>query len=239
MVAVFGIGVELSWFWALLVIGAGASHLAIDCIKKHSPVYIRKYTTIYIKERIPHCIKKHPMIKKEFMISQFLQIVAFVIFWWLWGECVQVREHYILRGFLSMLGYSSTNITLTILGLLIVLKPVGIMIEKGDIWDFNKGKGKSAPNEDQKGAGKMIGYLERTIVLFLLINNQFSAIAFVLAAKSVMRFPEIGKSNDGSSDKDSADKGSSLAEFYLIGTLLSMTSVFIVAFMLGLIGLNT
>ena len=99
------------------------------------------------------------------------------------------------------------------------------MIEKGDIWDFSKSKSQPTPNENQKGAGKMIGYLERIIVFFLLMNNQFGAIAFVLTAKSVMRFPEIGKS----------DNASSLVEFYIIGTLLSMTSVFAVAFLLGLI----
>jgi len=71
----------------------------------------------------------------------------------------------------------------------------------------------------------MIGYLERTIVFFLLISNQYNAIAFVIAAKSAMRFPEIGKS----------ENKASLAEFYIIGTLLSMTSVFVIAFLLGLI----
>jgi len=137
-----------------------------------------------------------------------------------------------------MFGHSPTINILTLLGLLIILKPVGILIEKGEIWDFSKDKNKpqykiiteirAAPDENQKGAGKMIGYLERIIVFFLLINNQFGAIAFVLTAKSVMRFPEIGKSNNASS----------LVEFYIIGTLLSMTSVFIVAFLLGLIQYN-
>jgi len=134
----------------------------------------------------------------------------------------------------------------------LILKPVGILIEQGDIWDFNKAKNregplgstdarlgqqhsrggtvlggggyKSTPDEAQKGAGKMIGYLERIIVFFLLINGQYGAIAFVIAAKSVMRFPEIRESDDASS----------LAEFYIIGTLLSIASVLVVTFLLGL-----
>jgi len=106
--------------------------------------------------------------------------------------------------------------------------PVGILIEKGDIWSFNKDKSTPAPSEKQKGAGKMIGYLERTIVFFLLTNGQFAAIAFVIAAKSAIRFKEIEQSTDATS----------LAEYYIIGTLISMISVFIVAFLLGIISIG-
>jgi len=205
-------GVAISRYWLFLILGTSLSHLLIDCLKRYIP-------------------------RKSFIIDQLIHITIIITLWSLWGECVTMRELSIsiVQTVLNMFGHSPTTNILTILGLLIILKPVGILIEKGEIWDFDKDKNKlldktiieirTTPNESQKGAGKMIGYLERIIVFFLLINNQFGAIAFVLTAKSVMRFPEIGKSNNASS----------LVEFYIIGTLMSMTSVFIVAFLLGLI----
>jgi len=202
-------GAELSRYFIFIALGTSLLHLPIDYIKKHIP-------------------------KKAFTIDQFLHIVTIVVLWRLWGNNITIREHSALRELLAISGHSPTNIILILLGLLILLRPVGILIEKGDIWDFNKDKKnpsnepviimRTTPDENQKGAGKMIGYLERVIVFFLLINGQFGAIAFVLTAKSVIRFPEIGKSTNASS----------LAEFYIIGTLLSMASVFAVAFLLGL-----
>jgi len=189
----------LSWHWLFIVLGTGLSHLLIDYLKKYIP-------------------------KKPFIIDQLLHTAFIFLLWWLFGRSVAIRELYILRTFLDMFGYSPSTNILTFLGLLIILKPVGMLIGSGEIWNFNRDENKP-PTETQKGAGKMIGYLERIIVFFLLVNNQFAPIAFVLAAKSVMRFPEIGKSDDASS----------LVEYYIIGTLLSMTSVFAVAFILGLI----
>ena len=208
MVVILLIGAAVSWYWLFLLLGTSLSHLLIDYLKRYIP-------------------------KKPFIIDQLLHVTFIITLWWLWGQYVTMRELNTLQTVLSMFGQSPTTNILTLLGLLIILRPVGVLIEKGEIWDFNKDKNKlpdkteshTTPDKNQKGAGKMIGYLERIIVFFLLINNQFGAIAFVLTAKSVMRFPEIGKSSNTSS----------LAEFYIIGTLLSMTSVFIVAFLLGLI----
>ncbi len=80
-----------------------------------------------------------------------------------------------------------------------------------------------ASDASSKGAGKTIGYLERITVLFLLVFGQFTAVGFVISAKSIMRFPEISKA------------ASNKAEYYLIGTLLSMASVFMTAVLLALI----
>ena len=124
------------------------------------------------------------------------------------------------------LAYLQKSVILVVLGLLCILRPVGVLIEQGDVWDFSRNK--NPPDESQKGAGKMIGYLERIVIYFLLLVGQYAAIAFVITAKSVARFPEIGK--DG--------QGRMLAEYYLIGTLLSMISVFTITLLLGLLKSN-
>ena len=55
-----------------------------------------------------------------------------------------------------------------------------------------------------------IGYLERLIIVTLVIYGDFSAIGFLVAAKSLLRFGEL-----------SGRKDKTQTEYVLIGTLLS------------------
>lgn len=70
--------------------------------------------------------------------------------------------------------------------------------------------------ESLKDAGKIIGYLERFLILTFIILNQFSAIGLLLAAKSILR---VG-------DKHSRKE----TEYILIGTLAS----FAIAIVIGI-----
>lgn len=56
--------------------------------------------------------------------------------------------------------------------------------------------------------GVIIGYLERLLVIVLIINSAFSGIAFIVAAKSIARFKQMD-------DRD-------FAEYFLLGTLSSI-----------------
>lgn len=73
-------------------------------------------------------------------------------------------------------------------------------------------------NESLKNAGAYIGMLERLFVLAFVIFNQWSAIGFLLAAKSVFRFGDLSKAKDRK-----------LTEYILIGTLLSFGFAIIIA----------
>jgi len=66
-------------------------------------------------------------------------------------------------------------------------------------------------------AGRFIGYFERIIVTTLVLLAQYDAIAFVLMAKSIARFDDLKKRH--------------FAEYYLIGTLSSVT----IALLIGLL----
>ena len=77
--------------------------------------------------------------------------------------------------------------------------------------------------QDDPGAGKWIGYLERLIILLLVMYHQYSAIAFVLTAKSVARFKAI-------------EDNRITAEYYLIGTLMSAAATLVIAVLLGICG---
>lgn len=59
-----------------------------------------------------------------------------------------------------------------------------------------------------KGAGAMIGILERVFTLTLVLLGQYMALGLILTAKSIARFEEL--------------KNRQFAEYYLIGTLSSM-----------------
>ena len=58
------------------------------------------------------------------------------------------------------------------------------------------------------GAGRLIGILERTLVLFLVFYGQWAAAVLLLTAKSIARFEDL--------------KDRRFAEYYLVGTLTSL-----------------
>ena len=64
-------------------------------------------------------------------------------------------------------------------------------------------------------AGRFIGILERLLIFFFMLQSQYGAIAFILAAKAFTRFKELDERE--------------FAEYVLIGTLLSATLAVFVA----------
>lgn len=70
----------------------------------------------------------------------------------------------------------------------------------------------SEPEGAFKG-GRLIGPLERVIVLLLTLAAAYPLLAAMLAAKGIVRFPEI--SRDGETGRR--------AEYFLVGTLVSWT----------------
>jgi len=79
------------------------------------------------------------------------------------------------------------------------------------------------PLVELKG-GRFIGPLERLFVLALLLTGQYTALAAVIAAKGIVRFPEISR--------DAA--GGSKAEYFLVGSFASWALVMIAALLIGL-----
>jgi len=89
---------------------------------------------------------------------------------------------------------------------LFLTKPANIIIrEIFHLFDiaFSNNKGQDLPN-----AGRLIGIMERWMVLVFVLIGQFSAVGFLIAAKSILRF------KDGDLIK---------TEYVLIGTMLSFS----------------
>jgi hypothetical protein len=71
-------------------------------------------------------------------------------------------------------------------------------------------------------AGKVIGRLERTIILIFFLGGSLEGIAFLVVAKSIYRFGDLRKgSKDG--DGRSEEVTFSVSEYIILGSLLSIT----------------
>lgn len=73
--------------------------------------------------------------------------------------------------------------------------------------------------EEEIPGGRLIGNLERILTLIVVIWGQFTAMAFILAAKSICRFEEL--------------KNKQFSEYYLIGTLSSIFLAVVVGIMMS------
>jgi hypothetical protein len=73
-------------------------------------------------------------------------------------------------------------------------------------------------SKNENNAGRIIGTIERIIILIFISIGQYSAIGLILTAKSIARYDKIAKEKD-------------FAEYYLLGTLISTLSVIVVSFL--------
>ncbi len=88
--------------------------------------------------------------------------------------------------------------------ILILIKPASLII-KLSLSPFQVTE---ESNDSIHNAGQLIGILERLILVLLLYQDQYSAMGFILTAKSIARYNKIAESP-------------AFAESYLLGTLLS------------------
>lgn len=112
-----------------------------------------------------------------------------------------------------------------VLAVLLCLKPANIIIREvmkaqGLITDESS-EGVSDSNDEKvqkelENAGRLIGILERLLTFSFVMSGHFTAIGFIVAAKSILRY------RDGATAK---------TEYVLVGTLLSIG----IALVLGLV----
>jgi len=109
---------------------------------------------------------------------------------------------------------------LLILSIILLTSGVAVFIKViMSKWDLPE----DSDNDSLSKAGKYIGILERLFVFSFVIMQEWQAIGFLIAAKSVFRFGDLSRAKDRK-----------LTEYILIGTLLS----FGFAILIGLIYKN-
>lgn len=149
-----------------------------------------------------------------FIIDQLLHV--FMLFaGWLWYIRFSIAD---ARAALEQL--DTTALWIVVCSYLLILRPMGFLIGKlTRRWnkELNEHKHELIGLKD---AGTWIGYVERSIILTFIMAGQYSAIGFLIAAKSIFRYS--GKITN---------KGDRMqAEYILIGTLVS----FLFAILIGL-----
>ena len=143
-----------------------------------------------------------------FFIDQLLHIAIIFICWIIYTSNFTEFQ----SGIINL--YNNSVLWIYILGYLLITMPASIVITKitskfaGDL---------ESSSESLKDAGKWIGIIERILILTFIVLNQFEAIGFLIAAKSVFRFSEL---KDGKDQKKT--------EYILIGTLLSFSIAIII-----------
>lgn len=120
-------------------------------------------------------------------------------------------EHNILAQYLNK--YNWNNILILLTGALFVINeannPIKYILVNLNVLPQDDSK-KIDPNELNRG--KIIGLIERLLIYTLVISNNMSGIAFIIAAKALARFDDL--------------KERDFAEYFLIGTLLSVSLAF-------------
>lgn len=205
-----------------LVILASVFHFIIDSLKFVFKAIINEDN----KGSLVSNLRKKPIIDKLYeytknhnisgwilAIDQIAHITTLLVTYYLCGTgiCTNrfVSQEYEHLPYLPII---------IILGIFCLLKPVSIFISRTALWNQKGEKDDVQPATIK--TGKIIGYLERLVIFFLVIYNHIEVIGFVLAAKSLARYKELEERKK--------------AEYFLIGTLISVVSVFAITMLLGL-----
>jgi len=109
----------------------------------------------------------------------------------------------------------TSHAALVVLSFLLCAKPANIIVRE-ILKSFEIYVSDPADTNQLMNAGQLIGTLERIISLALILVDQFAAVGFIIAAKSLLRF---------------RDTATARTEYLLIGTLLS----FGIVILLGII----
>lgn len=186
------------------------SHLVIDVCKALILRAIKGK-----KGCFKHVKWSNHMHTKIFIFYQMAHLMSIIaIFWYFEYSGAYLEPFLILEN-----GDSSFEIDLPVLiswiaGLLLIGKPVSVAIRiilnpfKPDDENVVSVDSKELQENGIINAGSWIGIFERFIMLVFLSLNQFSAIGFVLTAKSIARYKRI-------------TDDPKFSEYYLLGTLLS------------------
>lgn len=149
----------------------------------------------------------HVSNTKYFVIDQVMHGIILVLSWLYISDQFQAVPVFLQT-------YSSSiKLWSLLIGYIAVIWPANYLIA------FATEKWRSlVQNEGLKDAGRLIGQLERVLILTFVLTNQFAAIGFLIAAKSIFRYNDMQKERKE-------------AEYILTGTLLS----FAFSIILGLI----
>jgi hypothetical protein len=157
-------------------------------------IFVLHFVTDIFKSKLPNTIP-------TFLADQLLHITV------LWVLAVFVTDLTISENAAIFWIYAA--------GFVLVTNPTGIftgMFLNAVIPDKNK--------KEKPDVSAWIGIFERVLILIFITIGQFSAIGFLIAAKSVFRF------------NDTREDGNKKAEYFLLGTLISFTLAIVIGLLI-------
>lgn len=144
---------------------------------------------------------------KFFVIDQFLHILVILIIWYIkFPDAIHFKQ-------LLQTCIVDQRVWIVGIAAIFITSPVGIVIGM-----LTKPFRDKIPDHDEnnlENAGAWIGVLERLIIFFLVLVNQYEAIGLLVAAKSIIRL------------KEGQQK---MSEYVLIGTLISISVAIVVGY---------
>ncbi len=204
--------VELWWVFAITFI----THLLIDAGKIKATQRMASNTNLSLREKA----------RKElrwFVADQFLHVIVLLVLW------LAVIHGYARFEKAVTTFLPGDRFLLYLTGYLVILQPTGFLI--GHItrrWlpELNM-------NDSLQDAGTWIGMLERTIVLTLIFSQQFSAIGFLIAAKSILRVTD--KPERDATDSSTPFSSRKHTEYVLIGTFISFGCALLIGLLIDIL----
>lgn len=177
------LGIPVAW---LVAVGVFASHLGIDYLKIRS-----RRDDLYV-----------------FSIDQLAHLVALAVIAvlapWPAERSIWIRTA----------GFDYYTLLVLASGIILTVRTGAILVDKAVAPFLSKLK--KVPPDGSTGArgfeegGRLIGQLERALILLFILADHLTAVGFLIAAKSVLRFGEVR-------DRENRME----AEYIIIGTLIS------------------
>ena len=165
----------------------------------HAVIDITKY---YIVKKY---LKNNFYDKYVFIIDQIIHLLILVFISYYALKSGEVYKYNaFINDVLVTMEIPIESLLSLVLKLLLIHKPINIFIAL----IMNDYKPEDKKKDDTIKAGRMIGTVERIIMLFFLSIKQYSSVGLVLTAKSIARYNKIAEDQK-------------FAEYYLLGTLLS------------------
>ena len=173
----------------------------------HAVIDITKY---YIVKKY---LKNNFYDKYVFIIDQIIHLLILVFISYYALKSGEVYKYNaFINDVLVTMEIPIESLLSLVLKLLLIHKPINIFIAL----IMNDYKPEDKKKDDTIKAGRMIGTVERIIMLFFLSIKQYSSVGLVLTAKSIARYNKIAEDQK-------------FAEYYLLGTLLSTICVLVVS----------
>ena len=205
------------YFWFHIIIGAALTYMLLQdwcnwwipltILISHGAIDIWK---LYQEKNINGDTSEKALKKSTnlFFIDQGLHLFVILVIWVITlSKTIDIQTLFF--------DWTSEHNIIIITAIIALLSPSGIVI--GKLTESFRIKFNS--KDSLENAGTYIGIFERLLVFIFIIINQFGAVGFLLASKSILRI-----------SKDSDEEGRKKTEYVLVGTLIS----FFIAILIGL-----